>query len=476
MDRSGELTELEAVELSALIHGGEVSAVEVMNATYDRLESINPTINAVVNALDRSAAIGLAEQADGRFRTNGPDGPFHGFPMAPKDSAEVTGFPTTRGFVPYASAVASSDDSMVARLRDAGGLFVGKTNMPEFGLGSHTFNELFGVTRNPYDPAVSSGGSSGGAAAALAARILAVADGGDMGGSLRNPASFCNVVGLRPSIGRVPGVQGFGWLARMSTSGPMARTVADAAMLLSVQAGPLASDPLSLPEPGEAFRSIPELDPRELRIAWSPNLGLPVEPEVERVVTDAAQVFRSIGGQVESAHPDLSGAMDVFQAQRAATLGALGDALDRSMPDWRDYAKDTAIWNIDQGRELSVAALVQSELRRTSIYRRIVAFFEDHDALVIPAAQVLPFPVESDWIRSINGVEMPTYLDWMTVCCVISVTGLPTISVPAGFSDSGLPVGLQIVGKPHGDLELLGIAQLFEQATNHYRRRPGDAS
>ena len=394
--------------------------------------------------------------------------------MAIKDLEDSAGFPTTRGFVPYRDAVAASDGVMPGRLRAAGALFIGKTNTPEFGLGSQTFNSLFGTTLNPYDPSRTPGGSSGGAAVAVATGMLAVADGSDLGGSLRNPASFCNVVGLRPSIGRVPGRGAPAWFGRMSTAGPIGRTVADTALLFSVQAGPDPRDPLTLPETGATFRAIEATDdesPR--RIAYSPNLhGLPIAPEVAEVIAAAPAVFEGLGWQVDEAAPDLSRAMEVFQVQRAAVLSNLGRTLDAAVPDWRAHAKDTAIWNIERGFELTSEQVMQSDQLRAQIYAGVVEFFETHDALILPAAQVAPFPVETDWIREINGVELETYLDWMTVCCAVSVTGLPAISVPAGFTSDGLPVGLQIVGRPRGDLDLLRIAQAFEQATEHHLRRP----
>lgn len=461
-----------AVELTEALRSGRVSAVEVMEETYDRIEAVNPRLNAIVNLLPRPDAVALAAAADRVAPAE--RGLLHGVPMAIKDLEDAAGFPTTRGFVPFRDRVAASDGAMSARLRAAGALFIGKTNTPEFGLGSQTFNSLFGTTLNPYDPARTPGGSSGGAAVAVASGMLAVADGSDLGGSLRNPASFCNVVGLRPSIGRVPARGAPAWFGRISTSGPMGRTVADTALLFSVQAGPDPRDPLTLPEPGSTFRAIEAPAggaPR--RIAYSPNLhGLPIAPEVAAVIAAAPAVFAGLGWEVEEAAPDLSRAMEVFQTQRAAVLSNLGRTLDATVPDWRAHAKDTAVWNIERGLALTAEEVLRSETLRAEIYSGVVEFFERYDALILPAAQVAPFPVETDWIREINGVEMETYLDWMTVCCAISVTGLPAISVPGGFTAEGLPVGLQIVGRPRGDLEVLRIALAFEQATEHCLRRP----
>ncbi|HEX7036782.1 MAG TPA: amidase [Pseudomonadales bacterium] len=462
-----------AASLVAAMRRGKLSAVELMNACYDQIERVNPTLNAIVNLLPRDRAVALAREADRAQAAGARLGPLHGLPMAPKDCVEVEDFPTTWGFVPFRDRIARADDELAARQRAAGALFIGKTNMPELGLGSHTFNRLFGTTRNPHDPTRSAGGSSGGAAAALAAGLLPLADGTDMGGSLRNPASFCNVVGLRPSIGRVPAAQRMGWLARLSTPGPMARTVADAALLLSVQAGPYPPDPLTLAQPGHAFAGTLARDFHGLRIAWTPDLGfLPVEPEVARVVEAAAQVFRGFGCVVEPACPDLTDAMAVFQVERAAAMAVLGRELDRTVPDWRRHAKDTLLWNVEQGFALTSEALLDAEVRRTRIYREAVEFFSRYDALLLPAAQVAPFPVEQEWVREIDGRPMQTYIDWMSVCCAISVTGLPALSVPAGFTPAGLPVGLQIVAGPHDDLGLLQLAHEFEQATLCHRRRP----
>jgi amidase len=469
----GNLIWQPAREIARLIRSGDVSAEEVMGAFYDQIEQHNPTLNAIVNLIPRHAALTLARGADDKQRRGEPNGPLHGLPMAPKDTVDVEGFPTTWGFVPWADRVAKADGELAARQRQAGALFIGKTNMPEFALGSHTFNNLFGTTLNPYHLGKTAGGSSGGAAASLASAMLPLADGSDMGGSLRNPASFCNVVGLRPSLGRVPDSRGLGWIGRLGTSGPMARTVSDAALLLSVQAGPLSHDPLSLPAAGHELQSPPDVDPASLRLAWSTDLGLtPVDSQVSAVIEQAAEVFQGLGSRLDNDCPDLSGAMEVFQTQRAAYMAFLGRGLNQSLPNWRDFAKDTAIWNIEQGLALSAEQVLQSELERAAIYRRVVAFFEKYDALLLPAAQVPPFDIDTDWVREINGQAMATYIDWMTICCAISITGLPAISVPCGFTSDGLPIGLQIVGRPRGDVALLGIAHAFEQATLYHTRRP----
>ena len=462
-----------AVELVGALEAGEISAVELMSATYDRLEAVNPSINAIVNALDRDRAIALAEQSDRERRRNGRAGPLAGLPIAAKDLVDAEGFPTTLGFLPFKDQTAKADSPLIARQKAAGAIVIGKTNTPEFGLGSHTFNRVFGATRNPYNLAKSAGGSSGGAAAALAAGIVSVSDGSDMGGSLRNPASFCNVVGFRPSIGRISRSHALGWLGRMSTEGPMARSVEDVARLFSVQVAHEPDDPLSLGEPGSVFAADLSIDPAGLRIACTEDLGfLPVEAAVRRVIAGVPATFQDMGCSVNRDYPNLRNAMHVFQVQRAANLAMVVHELDRSVPRWRDFTKDTALWNFDKGLALSASEILESEAQRTLIYQEAVSFFERYDALALPTAQVLPFDVETDWVREIEGVAMTTYIDWMSVCCVISVTGFPAISLPAGFSEDGLPVGVQLVGPPGGDLKLLKIARAFEQATGFAARRP----
>lgn len=465
-----------ATQLRELLRTRAISARELMQATYRRINAHNRRLNALVNLLHEDEALKLADDADRRIKA-GEDSPLLGLPMAPKDMEDVQGFPTTMGFQPWKDRLASVDGLIASRMRSAGALFIGKSNVPEFGLGSHTFNTLFGHTRNPWNVTRTPGGSSGGAAVALATGMLPIADGSDMGGSLRNPASFCNVVGFRPSIGRVPDDgRASGWFSRLDTRGPMGRTVADAALLLSVQAGACGEDPLSIHESGDSFLSLQPADARGLRIAWSADLGLPTDPEVRKVMNTVPATLRALGCHVEQEQPDLSGAMDVFNTQRAAHLSHLGRSLDRAVPDWRAHAKDTAVWNIELGLALSAEEMLRSEVERTRIYRRIARFFDDFDAFCIPAAQVPPFDASLDWVHEIDGITMPTYLDWMRVCCMISITGLPCISVPAGFTEDGLPVGVQIVGRPQGDRALLELAMAFEGGCPLHERHPPESS
>ena len=463
----------DALTLCRDLQRGTVSSEDLTREIYARIRRVNPEVNAIVNLIDEDEALVLARQAD--QTPIAKRGLLHGLPMANKDAVVTRGFPTTWGFVPWADNVAEEDGPMAARLREAGAFFIGRTNMPEFGLGSNTFNSLFGTTRNPYNLDKTAGGSSGGAAVALATQMLPLADGSDMGGSLRNPASFCNVVGFRPSVGRMPKSRGFGWFARLGIEGPMARTVGDATLLFAAQAGPDLNDPLTLPESGEHFLdALAPLDSLQgKRIAFAPTLhGLPIAKAVLDIMAQTADMLSNLGAEIVDVGPDLSQAMEVFQIQRAASLATLGATLDATTPNWRDFAKDTAVWNIDKGLNLTANEMLRSELLRTEMYATVAAFFQDKDALLLPAAQVVPFDHSLPWIDNIDGTPMTTYIDWMSVCCVITVTGLPAISVPAGFTNDGLPVGAQLVGKPRGDLELLRLAHTFEAATNYYQTTP----
>ncbi len=465
----------DALTLCRDMQRGDISSEELMSNIYRRIGAINPYVNAIVNLLDEEAAMELAVLAD--HVPISDRGPLHGIPLAPKDAIAVKGFPTTRGFAPFAKKIEKEDELLTSRLREAGAIFIGHTNMPEFGLGSNTFNSVFGATRNPYDVTRSAGGSSGGAAVALATKMLPLADGSDMGGSLRNPASFCNVVGFRPSIGRTPRNPGLGWYGRLSTTGPMARSVADSILLMSVMAGPDTRDPLTLPESGEYFldalaaRKIDGSQP--LKIAVSPTLGgLPIDQSVLSIIDEAGKMFSKLGAEVIFKDPPLEDAMECFQTQRAVGLRGLGNLLEKTVPNWREFTKDSAIWNVEKGFSLKIEDMIRAEATRTRIFEDISEYFREFDALLLPAAQVPPFDLSQEWISEIAGVKLDTYIDWMSVCCMITVTGLPAISVPGGFTKEGLPVGIQLVGKPNGDLELLKIANAYEAATKHYTRVP----
>lgn len=481
-----ELTWTSTRELAALLGAGEVSAREATAAHLARIEEVNPVLNAVVT-LDPERAVAAARAADDRFVEPRGAGevlpPLHGVPMTHKDTHDVAGMRTTLGSPVFADRVPTSDDLIVARLRAAGVISTGKTNVPELAAGAHTFNPVFGTTVNPYDPTRSAGGSSGGVGAALAAGIQAAGDGSDMGGSLRLPASFTNVVGLRPSNGRIPHtIAGRGW-AWLAQKGFMARTVGDVALLMSIVAGPDRDGPCSAPEPGSVF-DLPEFalgsDPEPtlagVRVGLSPDLGglVPLEPEVRDAVHAAAPVLQDLGARVEDACPDLRDADEVFAVQRAydfvATWGEVVAA--EEVRPGGSRIKEAIRWNTHVGRELTVEDLVAADAARGRLWRATQTFFEGHDVLVAATAQVLPFNAALEHPTEVAGTAMRTYLDWMRSVTLISATGCPAISVPAGFSDGGLPIGIQLVAAPGKDLELLRVAHAFETATRYAHRHP----
>jgi amidase len=446
------------------MRGGEVSAVEVLEAHLAWIDQRNPQLNAICT-LDREHALEQARAADA-LRRGDPDKaaakPLLGLPTAIKDLVSTKGIRTSLGSPIFADHVPDVDALIVERIREAGAVVIGKTNTPEFGAGSQTFNPVFGKTRNPWDPNRTCGGSSGGAAAALASSMLPIADGSDLGGSLRNPASFCGVVGFRPTPGRVPRVppeQGWDDLAVL---GPMGRTVADAALLFSVIAGPDPRDPISLARPPEPFHPVEPLDLHGLRLAWTPDLGLyPVEREVTGVCEAALPAFADLGADVEATAPDLSGAGDIFRTLRA---NLFVDKLGPLLAEHRDQMKDTVIEELERGLALSGAEVAAAQADRTRLHCRVVEFFERYDALVLPTVQVLPFDVDKPYPTEIEGQPMRSYTDWMASCYSITVTGCPAISVPCGTGAPGLPVGLQIVTPRGADRRTLAIAAAFEAA------------
>ena len=453
-----------AVDLAGRLARGEVSAVEVLEAHLGWIEQRNPELNAICT-LDRDRALEQARAADA-LRRSDPDAaaakPLLGLPTAVKDLVPTKGIRTTFGSPIFADNVPDFDALIVERIRGAGAVVIGKTNTPEFGAGSQTFNPVFGKTRNPWDPTRTCGGSSGGAAAALASGMLPIADGSDLGGSLRNPASFCGVVGFRPTPGRVPRVppeQGWDDLAVL---GPMGRNVADAALLFSVIAGPDPLDPISLARPSEPFHPVEPLDLHGLRLAWTPDLGLyPVEREVVQVCEGALPVFRDLGADVEETAPDLSGADAIFRTLRA---NLFADKLGPLFPEHRSQMKDTVIEEIERGLALTGPDVATAQAERTSLHCRVVEFFKRYDALLLPTVQVLPFNVDEPYPAEIEGQPMTSYTDWMASCYSITVTGCPAISVPCGIGPSGLAVGLQIVTPRGTDRRTLAVAAAFETA------------
>ncbi|MEV1294284.1 amidase family protein [Pseudonocardia sp. NPDC049635] len=450
-----------AREQVAALRVGEISARELAELHLARIAERNPQLNAVVS-LDPQRALDGAAAADEQLASGAEVGPLHGLPFAFKDTHAVAGWRTTYGSPIHADHVPDTDDLIVERIRGAGAVPIGKTNVPEFAAGSHTFNPVFGTTRNPHDPSRSAGGSSGGAACALAAGMVPLAEGSDMGGSLRNPASFCGVVGLRPSWGRVPAWPSENMWEATAVGGPMARTVGDLALLLSVLAGPDPRAPHALGDPGAAFA--PPLRPVPLpglRVALSTDLdgAFAVDPEVAGVVEAAGRVLAGAGARVTGAAPDLTGADECFRTLRAwhfqATLGG-------TLAAHPGRLKPSLAANIRAGESLTGADVALAYRRRTALAHRMREFWYDHDVLVLPVSQLPPFPADQEFPAEIDGTPMVSYLDWMRSAYLITVTGCPAISVPFGVTAGGLPVGIQIVTRHGGDRYLTEVAAAVE--------------
>ncbi|MGZ4457662.1 MAG: amidase [Nocardioidaceae bacterium] len=460
-----------AREMVAAVAAREVSARELLDLHLDRIAATNPAVNAVVS-LDAERARERAEEADRQTARREPVGPLHGLPFAFKDTHEVAGWRTTFGSPLRADYVPKRDELIVERIRAAGVVTLGKTNVPEWAAGSHTFNPIFGTTRTPFDLSRSAGGSSGGAAAALASGMVPLADGSDMGGSLRNPASFCNVVGLRPSVGRVPAWPSTNGWELTSTGGPMARNVEDLALLLSVVAGPSRRAPLSLETPGRTFAEPLAAGALEgARVALSLDLGgaFQVDHAVADVVGAQAAVFAAAGATVTDAHPVLHSADAAFRTLRAWLFQHRFRSLLAKRPDG---FKQSLRENIELGADLTGEDVARAYQQLTSIQDRVRTFFSTHDVLALPVSQVPPFSADEEYPSAINGESQATYLDWMRSAYLITVTGCPAISVPAGFTPEGWPVGIQLVAAPRNERRLLEIAYAFEQATRVGDRRP----
>src|SRR5215207_1737685 len=420
-----EICFLSATELVRLVRAKELSVREMVESHLARIERFNPEVNAVVT-LTAEQAMDQAQAADDALARGEEVGPLVGLPVAHKDLVPTKGVRTTFGSLVYKDFVPDHDALVVDRLKEAGAISVGKTNTPEFGAGSQTFNEIFGETLNPYDPATTCGGSSGGAAAALACGMVPIADGSDMGGSLRNPTSFCNVVGFRPSLGRVPSwPDPTPWLS-LTVDGPMTRTVEDTALMLRAIAGPDARCPLSILEPGSLFLCPLERDFAGVRIARSRDLGgLPVDPRVTAVLENQRPVFESLGCAVEDAQPDFAHADEIFKTLRAWRYElAYGELLE----DHRDALKDTVVWNIEEGARLSGPQIGRAERKRTELFHRMRSFMESYEFLVSPVSQVPPFDVKQRYVTEIDGERMETYIDWMKSCYYVTVAGLPAAS------------------------------------------------
>jgi amidase len=456
--------------LATRIARRELSARDVMTAHLAQIARLNPQLNAIVARLPDEACLALAAEADERQASGGPLGPLHGLPVAFKDLQDARGFVTARGSRIFKDHVSATDAVLVERVRKAGALAIGKTNVPEFGLGSHTYNEVYGVTRNPYDLTKSAGGSSGGAGAALAGGMLPIADGSDLGGSLRNPANFNNVVALRPSVGLVPTAPdpfprlGFG------VNGPMARSVDDVAFLLGVMAGPDPRDPGCEPLDPSALAGPLERDLRGVRVAWAPDLGgLPLDPRVRAVLDARRTTFESLGCVVDDTGPDLTAADDIFLTIRRWRTAAVFGPLLRSH---RELMKPELVDEIEAGLRLRGSDVAAAMMRHGTLMERVRRFFDGHAVLVCAVNQVPPFDASITWPAEVAGVRMEHYVAWMRSAYWISATFCPALSVPAGFTSDGLPVGIQIVGRFRDDWTVLQVGYAFEQATRVGERRP----
>jgi amidase len=435
LERISDICILSAVEMARLIRAGELSARDTIDAHLAQIERVNPSVNAIVT-LVADHARQRAFEADEAQAAGRPLGPLHGLPTAHKDLQPTKGIRTTFGSRIFQDFIPDQDSLLVERVRAAGAILLGKTNTPEFGAGSQTYNELFGPTLNPFDPTKTCGGSSGGAAVSLACRMVPIADGTDLGGSLRNPASFCNVVGLRPT----PGAR------ELSVEGPMARSVADIAFYFSVLTG---------------SGSVLSRDFHGVRIAWWKDLGgVPIDSRVREITNAQRRVFESLGCIVEEAEPDFSGADETFRTLRFRSTSI------RMAEYPREIIKDTLLWEIDQGNRLSARDIAEAETKHTELCRRMSWFLATYEFFVLPVSQVPPFDVTQYWPDEIEGTRLTTYIDWMKSCYYISVMGTPSISVPCGFTSEGLPIGIQIVGRHGDDWGLLQMAQAFESAFN----------
>ena len=460
----------------AAIRAGDMTAERLMQATLARVAEVNGRANAIVSLRDGDALVEEARAADARHRVGGASGALHGLPVAIKDLAEAAGLPTSQGSPLFAGQVAARDDPHVARMRAAGAIVIGKTNAPEFGLGSNTYNPVFGTTGNPYDPTRSCGGSSGGAAVALALRMLAIADGSDMMGSLRNPAGWCNVYGMRPSWGLVPGArEGDSFLHQISTDGPMARNPADLALLLGVMAGPDPAQPHGLPMPDLSGVARAKGALAGARLGWLGDWGgaLPFEDGILDLCEAALATLRDLDATVETLPPPFprDAIWDSWTTLRAwkvaAGLGALADD-----PGARDRLKAEAQWEIARGRALSAMDVHAASVIRSDWFAAAADLFDRYDALLAPTAQVWPFPLSMAWPDRVDGQAMDSYHRWMEVVVPASLAGLPVVTLPAGFGAGGLPMGLQLIGRRGADAALLRMAQAWHAATGWPDRRP----
>lgn len=461
-DTNRDICFVPASELVRLYRARKTSPLEVMQAVLARIDAVNPAVNAYVTVARVSALAAARRATRALGRRGAPLPALHGVPVSIKDLTATKGIRTTWGSLAYRDHVPDKDDLVVERLKAAGAIVVGKTNTPEFGAGGNTFNALFGATRNPWNTALSCGGSSGGGAVAVACGMGPIAEGTDLGGSVRVPASFCGVLGLRPSPGLVPSYpRTLAW-DTLSVTGTLARTVGDVALMLSAIAGPDDRAPISYEIDTSQFtRAAKAPSIKGWRIAWAPDLHglLPVDEEVAAVAQSAIRVFRSLGAKVETASPDFSGMKDIVRGTRAVTMVAL--QADK-LPGWRERLQKDLVRDIDQGLTATARDVAHSEVLRSALWQRVRAFMASRELLVLPTVAVLPFPVEQPYPTEINGKTLDDYTEWFYLTYGITLTGLPAISVPCGFTGSGLPVGLQLVGRRRQDAAVLTAAAAFE--------------
>lgn len=459
-----------ATELATRIASKDLSAVELMQASLDRIDAVNETVNAVVSLRDREDCIADAKLAD----SIAPKGPLHGLPVAIKDLANSEGLLTSMGSPIFADNIAQKDDLFVARMKAAGAIVIGKTNTPEFGLGSHTFNSVHGATRNPYDPNRSAGGSSGGAAAALATGMIPIADGSDMMGSLRNPGAWNNVYGLRPTYGLVPlDMPGDMFHHQLAVAGPMGRTPQDVALLLDVQAGFDARHPHSFSQ-APSFDQL-DGDLKGMKLGWLGDWGgvYAMDAGVLETCETSLKGFENLGATVERLAPPFS-AEKIWEAwvKLRAWANAGGKAALFNNENTRKLLKDDAIWEIETGMALSAVEVHEMSAIRTAWFAKLNEMFATYDALMLPSAQVWPFPVEWDSPKKIADRVMDTYHRWMEVVIPVSLVGVPSLNIPAGFNEAGLPMGIQVFGPRHSDAKLLKIGQRWHEISENASRRP----
>lgn len=463
--RIPELCTIDAVPLARMIRAREVSATDVMTAFLDHIEAVNPLVNAIVSLRPREDLMAEARAADEAVSRGDTVGPLHGLPQAIKDLAATKGLRTSMGSPLFSDWVPEEDAIFVSRMKAAGAIVIGKTNVPEFGFGSNSYNPIFGLTRNAWDFDRVGGGSSGGAGVSLAMRMLPVADGGDMGGSLRNPGAFNNVIGFRVSQGRVPADGLDSFYGQMAVEGPMGRTVEDVAMLLSVQAGYDARAPLSLSSPQGWLDGLTARAPGGLKFGWLGDFGghIPFEDGVLSLTRKAAGLFEDAGAVVEDTSPgfDMDALWRCFVVLRSQSIGGRLDQAYRD-PARRDLLKPEAVWEIEMSRTLSPVEIYDAGLVRAAWYKALLALFDTYDYLLLPAGQVFPFPADVLWPAEVGGRKMDTYHRWMEVMIGATLAGLPAVSLPAGFDGRGLPMGLQVIGKPRGDRDLLELSMLYE--------------